>query len=79
MEQRQEQVRLETIRHRITGCVTLPKEGYRSRLSDLLNGSDREFLPLTDATVQPLDGGESEHHAFIALARTHIVFVVTTD
>ena len=40
METRIERVVLETDRHRIVGDLTLPKEGYRSRLSDYLNGGD---------------------------------------
>ncbi len=74
MEQRQERVRLETSRYRIIGDVTLARDGYRSRVSDLLNATEREFLALTDVTVEPFDGGESAHYEFIALARRHIVF-----
>ena len=74
---RQENLRIETLRHRILGTITLPRDGYRSRVSDFLNASEREFLPLTDVTVTPLDGGPSVRHEFIALSRTHIVFAVS--
>ena len=37
MDTRIERVVLETSRHAITGDLTMPKEGYRSRLSDFLN------------------------------------------
>ena len=77
IDQRQERVRLETVRHRISGSVSLARDGYRSRVSDLLNASERDFLVLTDTTVEPLDGGPSERHPFIAVARRHIVFAVT--
>ncbi len=35
-----ERVVLETEHHRITGDLHLPREGYRSRLSDYLNRGD---------------------------------------
>ncbi len=57
--------------------MSLARDGYRSRVSDLLNASERDFLVLTDTTVEPLDGGPSERHAFVAVARRHIVFAVT--
>jgi hypothetical protein len=74
VEQRQERVRLETERYRVTGDVTLARDGYRSRVSDLLNASEREFLALTDVVVEPHDGGPVERHEFMAIARRHIVF-----
>lgn len=74
-QQRQERIQLETTRHRITGDLTLSESGFRSRLSDLLNASEREFLPLTGVTVEPLDGGAPSEHAFLAVSRAHIVFV----
>ncbi len=69
-------MRFETAGHTITGTVTLPREGYRSRVSDLLNAWERSFISVTDATVRPHDGGESTVHAFLALARSHVVFAV---
>ena len=60
MDQREERVRLETERFRITGTVTLSRNGYRSRISDLLNASEREFLPLTDVTLEPLNGDQPD-------------------
>jgi hypothetical protein len=76
MEQREEQMLFETERHTITGTVTLPREGYRSRISDMLNAWERNFISVTDATVRPHDGGEPTRHAFLALARSHVVFAV---
>ena len=74
-QQRRERVELETMRHRITGSLTLAANGFRSRVSDLLNASEREFLALTDVTLEPLGGGETVHREFIAVSRAHIVFV----
>jgi hypothetical protein len=76
VDNRNERVLLETDRHRIRGEVTLAREGYRSRISDMLNASERDFLTLTDVTLEPLDGGPAERHAFMAIARAHIVYVV---
>jgi hypothetical protein len=75
-EERRERIRLETPRHRIEGSLMLARDGYRSRVSDMLNASERDFLTLTDVTLQPLEGGPVERHAFLAVARAHIVYVV---
>jgi hypothetical protein len=76
VEHRQERVRIETQRHRIEGALTLAKDGYRSRVSDLLNASERDFITLTEVTVAPLEGGPIELHQYLSLARRHIVFAV---
>ena len=76
MEHRQERVRIETAAHRIEGLLTLSREGYRSRVSDVLNASERDFLTLTEVTVESLEGGAVETHPFLVLARRHIVFAV---
>ena len=76
MESKQERIMLETDRHRIVGMVTLASDGYRSRLSDMLNAGERIFIPVTDAVVEPLNGGEVLHHDFVAVSRNHIVFAV---
>jgi hypothetical protein len=77
-EERRERIRVETPRHRIDGLLMLARDGYRSRVSDMLNASERDFLTLTDVTLQPLDGGPVEQHAFMAIARAHIVYVVSS-
>jgi Family of unknown function (DUF6812) len=76
VEHRQERIRIETERHRIEGSLTLPRDGYRSRVSDLLNASERDFITLTEVTVAPLEGGPIELHEYLSLARRHIVFAV---
>ena len=64
---------LETDRHRIVGDLSLPKDGYLSRLSDYLNRGDLIFIPLVNAIVAPRDGGGPGHErSFIAVARIHI-------
>lgn len=75
-DERRERIRLETSRHRIEGSILVATDGYRSRVSDVLNAAERDFLTLTDATLQPLDGGAAERHEFLAVARGHIVYVV---
>ena len=79
MDFRHERVRLETERHRIEGVLTLARDGYRSRVSDLLNASERDFLTLTEVTVAPLDGGPIELHPYLTIARRHIVFAVAAS
>jgi hypothetical protein len=77
IDHRRERVRVETERHRIEGFLTLARDGYRSRVSDVLNASERDFLTLTEVTVAPLEGGPVELHPYLTLARRHIVFAVS--
>lgn len=79
MDYRRERVRMETERHRIEGYLTLARDGYRSRVSDVLNASERDFLTLTEVTVAPLEGGPVELHQYLTLARRHIVFAVSAS
>ena len=73
LDLREEQVVLETDRYRITGALTLPREGYRSRLSDYVNQRDREFLTLSDAKVELLDGSsQARTEAFLMIGRSHV-------
>lgn len=58
MERRRERVLVETDELRVVGTLTLPAEGYGSRLSDHVNRRDVEFLVLSDAIVEPLAGEE---------------------
>jgi hypothetical protein len=79
MDHRRERIRVETERHRIEGELTLARDGYRSRVSDVLNASERDFITLTDVTVAPLEGGPVELHQYLTLARRHIVFAVAAS
>ena len=73
MDLRLEHITLETDRWRIEGQLTLPAEGYRSRLSDYVNQRDREFFSLQDATLTSLDSPDKvEQMAFVMVARRHI-------
>jgi hypothetical protein len=73
LDLRLEQIILETDRWRIEGNLTLPAEGYRSRLSDYVNQRDREFFSIQDATLTSLDNpANTEQMAFLMVARRHI-------
>jgi hypothetical protein len=71
-ETRRKRIVLETERHRIVGEVTLPAEGVRGRLSDLLNREGLNFIPLANAEISGHDGGAPETRAFVAVARDHV-------
>jgi hypothetical protein len=80
MDTRDARVVVETGRHRIAGTLHLPRDGYRSRITDFLNGTDRDFIALTDVEVTPLDrSGPAERHPFLALSRTQIVLAHEGD
>ena len=80
VEQRLAKIVAETQRHRITGSLRLPPEGYRSRLSDYLNAPERSFLSLTDVEIAPLDGqGPVQQLPFVALSVAHVVFVANAE
>jgi hypothetical protein len=73
MDMRIERVVLETEQQTITGDVHLPREGYRSRLSDYLNRSDDDFVPLSNVTIRSRNGvGRTEEREFLAVSRRHI-------
>jgi hypothetical protein len=77
LQHRHERIYIETMRHRISGLLTLPEEGYRSRISDFLNASEREFISLTDCVVELIGhDGPGTRHGFIAVSRHHIVFAI---
>jgi hypothetical protein len=80
VEQRDERIIVETDRHRITGRLRLPADGYRSRLTDYLNASERLFLALTDVEVTNLDGPPRvEKRDFIALSLRHVVLAMPAE
>ena len=66
MQVRQLRVQIETVRLRIEGILQLPTEGYRSRTTDFLNGTDTGFIALTAAEVLPVDGSPGEARDYIA-------------
>jgi hypothetical protein len=74
MDSRVERVVFETNRQWIVGDLTLPKEGYRSRLSDFLNRGDLDFIPLVNVEISSVDaqGHDPEKKPFMVVARRHI-------
>ena len=80
MDQRTARVVVETDRYRVTGQLTLPREGYRSRLTDYLNSAERAFLALTDVEISPIAAdGPPERRPFLALSLAHVVMVSPED
>ncbi len=79
MDNRMERIVLETERHRIVGDLTLPKEGYRSRLSDYLNRTDLSFVPLVNASITPIDStdepGELREFLVVACRQIHLAYI----
>ncbi len=75
MEMQTQRVVLETARHRIVGDLTLPREGYRSRISDFLNRGDQAFFAVANATLEDLRAsgdGETVELDFIAIGARHV-------
>jgi hypothetical protein len=80
VEHKDERILVETARYRISGMLRLPRDGYRSRLTDFLNAGEHEFIALTDVDVVPLnEGGAAEHRDFIAVARSQIVLAAPIE
>ena len=75
MQLRREKVVVETDRYRVDGCMTLPSEGHRSRLSDHVNRPDMAFFTIQDAVVTPLDGGERWTAPVLMLGSRHIQLI----
>ena len=80
MEQQDARIIIETERYRITGSLRMPRDGYRSRLTDFLNASERSFIALTDVEVAPLDDSVTPlRRQFIALSLTHVVLAMPAE
>ncbi len=80
MDQREEDVVLETDRYRVTGKLTLPREGYRSRLSDFVNQRDRGFFALSEVTLTELDAPTRIRSAsFLMVASRHVRLIALAD
>jgi hypothetical protein len=77
---RHEHIVLETDRYRVEGNLTLPGEGFRSRLSDFVNQRDREFLSIQDAVITTLDAPHSEERVpFVMVGRRHVRVMTPLD
>jgi hypothetical protein len=80
LDLREEQVVLETDRYRIAGTLTMPREGYRSRLSDYVNQRDREFFTVSEVTITELDTPENSRRApFVMVGRSHVRLIATAS
>jgi hypothetical protein len=76
---RKEKVALETDRYRVEGHMTLPADGFGSRLSDYVNRRDVEFFTLQDVTLSPLDGGDSWTAPVLMVASRHIRLITPSQ
>jgi hypothetical protein len=80
MDHRDQRIIVETAAVRITGALRLPRDGYRSRLTDYLNSADVAFLPLTDVLLESLDGAfEPRHRSYVAVSLSQIVVAMPAD
>jgi hypothetical protein len=80
MEHRDERIVVETNRYRITGMLSMPRDGYRSRLTDYLNADGRAFLALTSVEIVPIGAEEPViASAFLAVAVSHIVIAMPAE
>jgi hypothetical protein len=71
---RDARIRIETSQHSITGTLQLPREGFRSRVSDYLNAVNGSFVALTDVEIGRREGGGvQERLPFLAVSVHHIV------
>lgn len=78
-ERRIERVQFETDRQRIVGDVTLPPGGYQSRFSDSLNRVDVTFIPIVNAEVSSLMGGDVEKFPFMVVCKSHVRIAFPVD
>ena len=72
MDTRVQRVVIETSRFHVVGDVMLPTEGFRTRLSDVLNRQDTGFIPLINVELTPVGDEKAESLPFIAVARNQI-------
>jgi hypothetical protein len=72
MDTRIQRVVMETAKFRLVGDVTLPTEGFRTRLTDVLNRQDTGFIPLVNVELSPLDDSDTKSLPFVAVARNQI-------
>lgn len=80
MDHREERIVVETARYRITGTLQLPRDGYRSRLTDYLNAAERAFIPLTDVVIEPLEGGAvAAPRPYVAVSVSQIVLATPAN
>jgi hypothetical protein len=73
------EVEIHTDTYVIRGILFIPmadKGGYASRLSDLLNNPEKQFLALTDVKVEMIANPESKWNApFLGVNKTVVTMV----
>lgn len=79
MDTRIQRVIVETAKFHIAGDVSLPTEGFRTRLSDVLNRADTEFIALVNVELTPTNGGATQSLPFVAVSRSSIELAYETD
>jgi hypothetical protein len=72
IEHRVERAVFETDRQLVVGDVTLPPEGYKSRLSDVLNRGDLDFVPLTNVEITSFVDGRVSECPFAVVSKQQI-------
>jgi hypothetical protein len=72
MDTRIQRVVVETAKFRVVGDVSLPTEGFRTRLTDVLNRQDTGFIPLVNVELSPIDDRDTKSLPFLAVARNQI-------
>jgi hypothetical protein len=79
MDTRTQRVVVETTRFRILGEMMLPTEGFRTRLSDVLNRQDTIFISIINVELTPIAGGNTQTLPFLAVARNQIEIAYEAD
>jgi hypothetical protein len=73
------EVEIHTDTYKIRGTLFVPmadKGGYASRLSDLLNNPEKQFLALTDVNVEVITESQSKWDApFLAFNKSAVTMV----
>jgi hypothetical protein len=76
MERVDEKGKVVTIGGHVHGYLHVPPG---RRVKDQLNMREEQFLALTDATMQELDGQAGDPIGFIAINKDHIISVMPID
>jgi len=73
------EVEIHTATYKVRGILFIPmadKWAYASRVSDLLNNTDKQFLALTDVTVEMIGEADSKWDApFLAINKSVVTLV----
>jgi len=70
-------VKIYTSQFKIIGNILIPAEGTATRLTDLLNNGDRNFIPITNAKVLSVTSGRVvDSDCFVVINKTDISVLV---